>query len=210
MIEPIQGEAGIIIPDINYMKNVKKICEKYKVLLIADEVQTGLGRTGRMLACDYDNIKPDILILGKALSGGMLPVSAVLANNDVMNVITPGTHGSTFGGNPLASSIAIEAINIIKDEKLCENSYNLGSLFRKELINLYSSKIKNIRGKGLLNAIEFENKEITDKFCNNLLENGIVAKTTHDTIVRMSPPLIITEDQIFETLDKVEKSLKNI
>ena len=210
MVEPIQGEAGIIIPDINYMKNVKKICKKHNVLLIADEVQTGLGRTGRMLACDYDYIKPDILILGKALSGGMLPVSAVLANNSIMNVITPGTHGSTFGGNPLASAVAIEAIKIIKDEKLCENSYELGINFRKELFKLQSTTIKNIRGRGLLNAIEFKTKEHANKFCYNLLDNGIIAKTTHNTVVRMSPPLTITKKQIEISLNRVEKSLKNI
>ena len=163
-----------------------------------------------MLACDYDYIKPDILILGKALSGGMLPVSAVLANNSIMNVITPGIHGSTFGGNPLASAVAIEAIKIIKDEKLCENSYELGINFRKELFKLQSTTIKNIRGRGLLNAIEFKTKEHANKFCYNLLDNGIIAKTTHNTVVRMSPPLTITKKQIEISLNRVEKSLKNI
>jgi len=207
MLEPIQGEAGIIIPSENYIKGVRHLCNKYNVLMIADEVQTGLGRTGKMLACDYYSVKPDILILGKALSGGMLPVSAVLSDNVIMDVITPGTHGSTFGGNPLASAIGMEAIDIILDENLVENSFVQGEYFRKNIRNIKSPIIKEVRGKGLLNAIEFIDTNVTGEFLKNLTENGILAKSTHDTVVRMSPPLIINNDEIDKALDIIKLSL---
>ena len=212
MVEPIQGEAGIIIPDSKYLNNVKKLCEKYNVLMIADEVQTGLGRTGKMITCDYNNIKPDILILGKALSGGFLPLSAVLSDSNVMDVITPGTHGSTFGGNPLAASIGIESLNIIKDEKLCEKSFENGKYFRNELKNITKNKdfIKDIRGKGLLNAIEFKNREKTDKILNLLKENGLLAKSTHNTIIRLSPPLVITKKELNKSLEIINNSINEI
>ena len=210
MLEPIQGEAGIIIPYNGYLRDVKYLCEKYNILMIADEVQTGLGRTGKLLACDYEDVKPDILCLGKALSGGYMPISAVLANNNIMKYITPGTHGSTFGGNPLACSIAIEALKIINDEKLVENSYNMGEYFRKELKNIKNNNIIDIRGKGLLNAIELKNKIIANKFCNNLIENGLLTSITHGNIIRLSPPLIININEINKSLDIILKSLKYI
>ena len=212
MVEPIQGEAGIIIPDIHYLNNVKRLCEKYNVLMIADEVQTGLGRTGKMLACDYNNIKPDILILGKALSGGFLPLSAVLSDSHIMDVITPGTHGSTFGGNPLAASVGIESLNIIKDENLCEKSFENGKYFRNELKNIIKTKdfIKDVRGKGLLNAIEFDNKQKTDKILYLLKENGLLAKSTHDTIIRLSPPLVITKEELNNSLQIIKDSINKI
>lgn len=203
MLEPIQGEAGIILPDIGYLKEVRKLCTEYNVLMIADEVQTGMGRTGKMVACDHEEIKPDILILGKALSGGMLPISAVLANNSIMDVITPGTHGSTFGGNPLASVIGIEAINIIKDENLCQNSYEMGKYFRDNL-NAYTrnnSNVVQVRGQGLMNGIELRNKRYTDDLIKLLRMNGILTKSTHDTIIRLAPPLIITEDEVDTALE---------
>lgn len=207
MLEPIQGEAGIIIPDKNYLTKVRKICNKYHVLMIADEVQTGMGRTGKMLACDYNKVKPDILILGKALSGGMMPISAVLADKRFMDVIEPGTHGSTFGGNPLASAIATEAINIIQDEDLVHNSYIQGKRLREGINSIKSSHIKDCRGKGLLNAIEFDTKKNADTFTNNLIENGMLTKSTHDTIIRLSPPLIINQSEIDKSLEIIEKSL---
>lgn len=210
MLEPIQGEAGIIIPYNGYIRDVKYLCEKYNILMIADEVQTGLGRTGKLLACDYEDVKPDILCLGKALSGGYMPISAVLANNNIMKYITPGTHGSTFGGNPLACSIAIEALKIINDEKLVENSYNMGEYFRKELKNIKNNNIIDIRGKGLLNAIELKNEIIANKFCNNLIENGLLTSITHGNIIRLSPPLIININEINKSLDIILKSLKYI
>ena len=210
MVEPIQGEAGVIIPDDKYLYNVKKLCEKYNVLLIADEVQTGLGRTGKLLASDYDNIKPDILCLGKALSGGIMPISAVLADSNIMNCITPGTHGSTFGGNPLASAVAIEAIKIILNNKLDRNSYNMGEKFRNELFNINRDFIVDIRGKGLMNAIEFENKQITDKVCNLLIKNGILTKSTHDNILRMAPPLTINKKQMNNALRIIKKTIYSL
>lgn len=213
MLEPIQGEAGIIIPDDDYLVNVRKLCTKYNVLMIADEVQTGLGRTGKMLACDYSKtseyikMKPDILILGKALSGGFLPVSAVLSKDKIMEVITPGTHGSTYGGNPLASAIGIEAINIIEDEELVENSYKQGNYFRKSINDLQFPSIKECRGKGLLNAIEFHNEKDADKFVNNLISNGILAKSTHRNTIRLSPPLIINQEEMDKALHLIKLSL---
>ena len=207
MLEPIQGEAGVIIPDKGYLKKVKELCEKYNVLMIADEIQTGIGRTGKMLACDYESVKPDILCLGKALSGGYFPISAVLADEDIIKYITPGTHGSTFGGNPLASSIAITALNIIQDENLINNSYQKGIYFRKELRNLKHDFIIDIRGKGLLNAIELENKEIAIKLRDKFLENGLISNITHDNIIRLSPPLVISDLEIISAVDIISKSL---
>ena len=201
MLEPIQGEAGIIIPYSGYLQKVKQICNKYNVLMIADEVQSGLGRTGKMIACDYENVKPDILCLGKALSGGVLPISAVLADNRVMECITPGTHGSTFGGNPLAAVVAKESLKVLINEDLPRNADIMGNLFRQNILK--KDFIKDIRGKGLMNAIEFESKEITDKVCDNLLKNGLLTKSTHDTILRMSPPLVINEQQMYVALRQI-------
>ncbi|MDC1048872.1 ornithine--oxo-acid transaminase [Flavobacteriaceae bacterium] len=201
MVEPIQGEAGVIVPDDGYLASVRSLCSKYNVLFIADEVQTGLGRTGKMLATDYEKARPDILILGKALSGGVIPASAVLADDEIMLCIKPGEHGSTFGGNPLASSVCHAALKVIIDEKLSENSYLLGKRFRKSL-NSYvekSSIVLKIRGKGLLNAIEIDNrsdKEIAWKICLELKNNGLLAKPTHGNIIRFAPPLVITEKQL--------------
>ena len=210
MLEPIQGEAGVVIPDNGYLKKVKDLCRQYNVLMIADEVQTGIGRTGKMLACDYEQVQPDILILGKALSGGMMPISAVLANNHIMDVMTPGTHGSTFGGNPLASAIAMEALEIIEDERLDQNAYIMGKTFRYALQSFDFDFIVEYRGKGLLNALEIENKEITESLSTLLQANGLLAKPTHDNILRLSPPLIIDEEQMYEALDILYYSCKMI
>lgn len=211
MLEPIQGEAGIIIPENGYLKKIKSICEKNNILMIADEVQTGMGRTGKMLACDYDEVKPDILVLGKALGGGIMPVSAVLADNNVMEVITPGTHGSTFGGNPLGCRIAMESIDILKEEHLIENAYNQGVYFRETLNSLIDDfKIKEVRGRGLLNAVEFYENNVADRFSKLLLKKGIIAKTTHDNIIRFSPPLIINRKEIDFSLNIINDTLKEL
>ena len=209
MLEPIQGEAGVIIPTFGYLKKVRELCSKYNILMIADEVQTGLGRTGKLLACDYEEIKPDILCLGKALSGGVLPISAVLANDNVMNCITPGTHGSTFGGNPLASEVASASLSVILNNNLSENSFNMGKIFRNELNRIKPDFVKEIRGKGLMNAIEFENKEITDIICHKLIENGVLTKQTHDNVLRMSPPLIINKLEMEQAIDKIDDVFKS-
>jgi ornithine--oxo-acid transaminase len=209
LVEPIQGEAGVIVPDDGYMNAVRELCTKYNVLLVADEVQTGLGRTGKMLCCEYEDVKPDILILGKALSGGMLPVSAVLCNDSIMDNLHPGEHGSTFGGNPMAAVIAIEAIKIIKDEKLAENAYTLGQYFRKRMRAIKSSHIKVIRGKGLFNAIEIDDtpeSTTANRFCLALMRNGLLAKETHGNIIRFAPPLIITATQLEECCDIIERT----
>ena len=210
MLEPIQGEAGVIIPDYSYLKKVKKLCKKYNILMIADEVQTGLGRTGKLISCDYEKVKPDILCLGKALSGGTIPISAVLCDNYIMECITPGTHGSTFGGNPLASVVALESVKVILEEDMINNSYNMGNIFRNELKNLNIDFIKEIRGKGLLNAIEFNNKKITDFICYDLMKNGLLCKSTHDNIIRFSPPLTITKNHMYKSLNIIKNSLKKI
>ncbi len=209
MLEPIQGEAGVIIPTFGYLKKVRELCSKYNILMIADEVQTGLGRTGKLLACDYEEIKPDILCLGKALSGGVLPISAVLANDNVMNCITPGTHGSTFGGNPLASEVASASLSVILNNNLSENSFNMGNFFRNELNRVKPNFVKEIRGKGLMNAIEFENKEITDIICHKLIENGLLTKQTHDNVLRMSPPLIINKLEMEQAISKIDDVFKS-
>lgn len=199
MVEPIQGEAGVIIPDDGYLSNVRKITSKNNVLWMADEIQTGLGRTGEMLACDHENVKPDILILGKALSGGMMPVSAVLASHEVMLNIKPGEHGSTFGGNPLGCAVAIEALKILKDENLSENARVMGELFRHQLSQIKSPIIQEIRGKGLLNAMviqPFGSGKTAYDVCLSLMENGLLAKQTHGNIIRFACPLVITQNQI--------------
>ena len=205
MVEPIQGEAGVIVPDNNYLKGVRALCSKYKVLFIADEVQTGLGRTGKMLACDHEGVKPDILILGKALSGGTIPVSAVLANNEVMLTIKPGEHGSTYGGNPLACAVAMEALKVLKDEKLSENSEALGIIFREEMNRLKneSDLITDVRGKGLFNAIVIKerNGKTALDICLKFAENGLLAKPTHGDIIRFAPPLVINREQLMECVN---------
>ena len=207
-MEPIQGEAGVIIPTYGYLKQVRDICNKYNVLLIFDEIQTGLGRTGMMLASNYENVKPDILVLGKALSGGMLPVSAVLSSSEIMLTIKPGEHGSTYGGNPLGCVLGIEAIKIINDEKLCNNSFEMGNLLRDSLHEMQNPVIKAVRGKGLMCAIEIdENYKSTKQICDDMMLNGLLAKSTHGNIIRLSPPLIINKNQIIEGLDIIKKSL---
>ena len=209
MIEPIQGEAGVVIPDEGYLKGAKELCAEYNVLFIADEIQTGLARTGKMLACDHEGVHPDILILGKALSGGTLPVSAVLADDDIMLCIKPGEHGSTYGGNPLACAVAMEALQVLKDEHMAANAEKMGSLLRDELAKLQSPFIKTIRGKGLLNAIVIEhpNKEAAWDLCLALKDNGLLAKPTHGDKIRFAPPLVITEEQIKECVGIIQKSL---
>ncbi len=213
MMEPIQGEAGVIIPSLGYLKKVRELCDKYNVLMICDEIQTGLGRTGMLLASNYENVKPDILVLGKALSGGIMPVSAVLSSNEVMLTIKPGEHGSTYGGNPLGSALAVEAIKIILDEKLSLNSFNMGYKLKTGLKEIQENKqiIKDVRGKGLMMAIEInddKNKNIADSICKKMLLNGLLAKTTHKTVIRLSPPLTINEKQINKALDIIKKSLR--
>ena len=209
MVEPIQGEAGVIVPDNNYLKGVRALCTKYNVLFIADEVQTGLGRTGKMLACDHEGVKPDILILGKALSGGTIPVSAVLANNEVMLTIKPGEHGSTYGGNPLACAVAMEALKVLKDEKLSENSEALGIIFRDEMNRLKneSDLITDVRGKGLFNAIVIKerNGKTALDICLKFAENGLLAKPTHGDIIRFAPPLVINREQLIECVNIIRQ-----
>lgn len=209
MVEPIQGEAGVIVPNEGYMKGVKDLCTQYNVLLIADEVQTGLCRTGKMLACDHDGIKPDILILGKALSGGTIPVSAVLASNEIMLTIKPGEHGSTYGGNPLACAAAMEALKVLKDEQMAENAEKLGVIFRREMNLLIQETdlITAVRGKGLFNAIVIKerNGKTAWDVCLKFAEEGLLAKPTHGDIIRFAPPLIITEQQLIECINIIRK-----
>lgn len=207
--EPIQGEAGVIIPDDNYLRGVRELCSEYRVLMIADEVQTGMGRTGRLYACEHSNVKPDILILGKALGGGVYPVSAVLANNCIMDVITPGTHGSTFGGNPLACSVANASIDVLLSEKMIENSEKMGEILREGLREIENKTnthiVKNIRGKGLMNALEVINNETCEQLIKRLASNGILCSSTKGNIIRLSPPLVIKENHIEEALSIFEK-----
>jgi ornithine--oxo-acid transaminase len=213
LVEPIQGEAGVYVPSEGYLAKAKALCEKYNVLFIADEVQTGIARTGRLLAVDHENVKPDILVLGKALSGGVYPVSAVLANNEIMNVIRPGNHGSTFGGNPVAAAVAIAALEVVKEEKLTENAEYLGKVFRAEM-NKYieqSNITKLVRGKGLLNAILINDDEDSDtawNICLKLRDNGLLAKPTHGNIIRFAPPLVMTEEQLLDCVSIITKTLK--
>ena len=210
MVEPIQGEAGVVIPDDGYLKAVRDLCDKYNVLFIADEIQTGLARTGKMLACDHENVKPDILILGKALSGGTLPISAVLASNEIMMQILPGEHGSTYGGNPLACAVAIKSLEVLKSEKMAENAAKMGERLRQGLANLHSPFIVTIRGKGLLNAIviKHEHPEASWDLCLHLKDLGLLAKPTHGDKIRFAPPLIITEKQIDEAVAIIGAGLK--
>ena len=199
MVEPVQGEAGVIIPDKGYLKKVREICSKYNVLFIADEVQTGLGRTGKLLCCEHEEVKPDLLVLGKALGGGVYPVSAILANNAVMEVLKPGQHGSTFGGNPLACAVAMASVQVILDENLSDNASRMGQLFRDMLSAIESPLIKSVRGLGLLNAIEinpYGNGKKAWDVCLALMNAGLLAKQTHQNIIRFAPPLVINEDQI--------------
>ncbi len=213
LVEPIQGEAGVYVPSEGYLAKAKALCEKHNVLFIADEVQTGIARTGKLLAVDYENMKPDVLILGKALSGGAYPVSAVLANDSVMNVIKPGNHGSTFGGNPIAAAVAIAALEVVRDEDLAKNAFQLGELFRSEM-NKYieSSSIVNlVRGKGLLNAIVINDDEDSDtawNICLALRNNGLLAKPTHGNIIRFAPPLVMTKEQLLDCVSIITKTLQ--
>ncbi len=212
MVEPIQGEAGVVIPTDGYLKGVRALCDKYNVLFIADEIQTGLARTGTLLACDHENVRPDILILGKALSGGTIPVAAVLADDIIMLQIKPGEHGSTYGGNPLACAVAMKALEVIKSEKMVENSFKMGEILRAELAKLNSPFIASIRGRGLLNAIviKHENPEAAWDLCLHLKELGILAKPTHGDKIRFAPPLIITEAQIKEAVQLIGKGLEQL
>lgn len=212
LVEPVQGEAGARVPDEGYLKECYQICRQNNVLFIADEVQTGIGRTGRLLACDYENVRPDILILGKALSGGVYPVSAVLADNSVMEVFRPGQHGSTFGGNPLAAAVAISALEVIRDENLAENAAFLGDYFRDEmrkLCNKYETALF-VRGKGLLNALIINNKKFENlawDICIRLMDNGLLAKPTHTNIIRFAPPLIITKEQLTDGIKIISATI---
>ncbi|MEO6837952.1 MAG: ornithine--oxo-acid transaminase [Ginsengibacter sp.] len=210
LVEPIQGEAGVNVPDDGYLSKAKQYCADANVLFIADEIQTGLSRTGKLLCCDHENVRPDILILGKALSGGTMPVSAVLADDEIMLTIKPGEHGSTYGGNPLACKIAVAALEVLKEEHLAENAENLGNLFREELHKLHSPHILTIRGKGLLNAIIIDHgdENAAWKLCLELKENGLLAKQTHGNIIRFAPPLIITNEQIMDCVAIIKNSLK--
>lgn len=212
LVEPIQGEAGVYVPSEGYLAKAKALCEKHNVLFIADEVQTGIARTGKLLAVHHENVQPDILILGKAISGGVYPVSAVLANNEIMNVIKPGQHGSTFGGNPVAAAVAIAALEVVKEEKLTENAERLGIILRKGLNEIAerNNLITLVRGKGLLNAIVINSGEDSDlawEICLKFRDNGLLAKPTHGNKIRFAPPLVMTEDQIKECLEIIEKSL---
>jgi ornithine--oxo-acid transaminase len=207
MVEPIQGEAGVVVPDVGYLKGIRDLCTKYNVLWIADEVQTGLARTGKMLACDHENVRPDIVCLGKALSGGVYPVSAVLADDDVMLVIKPGEHGSTYGGNPLAVKVAISALEVIKNEKLAENADKMGKILRKELSQLPKEVVKIVRGKGLLNAIVINDKYDAWQLCLKFRDNGLLAKPTHGDKIRFAPPLIINEEQLLECTQIIKKTI---
>ena len=212
MVEPIQGEAGVVLPNEGYLKKVSALCQEYHVLFIADEIQTGLARTGKMLACDHENVRPDILILGKALSGGFLPVSAVLADDHIMMNIKPGEHGSTYGGNPLACAVAMTSLRVIKEEQMAENAEKMGYLFRSELNKLKSPFINTIRGKGLLNAIviSHSNPDAAWELCLSLKDLGLLAKPTHGDKIRFAPPLIITKDQILESVAIIEKGLSGL
>lgn len=208
LVEPIQGEAGVVVPDEGYLRACYEVCHEHKVLFMADEIQTGIGRTGKLLACDYEDVHPDILILGKALSGGVTPVSAVLANDEIMLTIAPGEHGSTYGGNPLAASVGIAALEVVNDEHLSENAFAMGELFRREMAQIDNQMIKQIRGKGLLNAVVTEPKgdKTAWDICLALKENGLIAKPTHDHIIRFTPPLVITREQLMEAIGIIKET----
>lgn len=213
MVEPIQGEAGVVVPDDGYLKKVAEICKKHNVLFIADEVQTGIGRTGRLTCCEHENVKPDILILGKALSGGVFPVSAVLADNDIMLCIKPGEHGSTFGGNPIACKVAIAALEVVREEQLADNAYQMGIIFRERMSKIKSPILEKYRGKGLLNAVvitPFEHKgknKMAMDVCLDLKKNGLLAKPTHEHIIRFAPPLVINEQELNDACDIIENTI---
>jgi len=214
MVEPIQGEAGVVVPDENYLRNAYEMCKDSNVLFIADEVQTGIGRTGKMICCEHHGFKPDILILGKARSGGVFPVSAILASDEVMLTIKPGEHGSTFGGNPVACEVAMAALKVIRDEKLSENAHNMGVIFRDKIQTYINNNniVEKIRGKGLLNAIvikDDENSDIAWNICLKMAEKGLLAKPTHGNIIRFAPPLIINEDQLNNCIEIIISSLKD-
>lgn len=210
LVEPIQGEAGVVVPDEGYLSTAKQYCEEANVLFIGDEIQTGLCRTGKMLACDHEHVRPDILILGKALSGGTIPVSAVLADDEIMMTIKPGEHGSTYGGNPLACAVAIASLKVLQEDQMAENAERLGQLLRDELEALNSPHISLVRGKGLLNAIviKHSNPEAAWDLCMEMKENGLLAKPTHGDKIRLAPPLVITEEQIHECVSIIKKSLE--
>ncbi|WP_430973971.1 ornithine--oxo-acid transaminase [Sunxiuqinia rutila] len=208
LVEPIQAEAGVYVPQDGFLKNASELCKKYQVLFVADEVQTGLARTGKMLACDHENVRPDILILGKAISGGMFPVSCVLADDEIMLTIKPGEHGSTYGGNPIAGKVAMAALDVIQEEKLAENATKMGEIFRESMRAIPSEMIETVRGKGLLNAIAIKplkGKTAWD-VCLAMKENGILAKPTHEHIIRFTPPLIINEAQMTEAIERIKKT----
>ncbi|MEW7399775.1 ornithine--oxo-acid transaminase [Elizabethkingia anophelis] len=212
LVEPIQGEAGVYVPNEGFLKQSSELCKKHNVLFIADEVQTGIARTGKLIACHHEDVQPDILILGKALSGGMYPVSAVLANNNIIDVIKPGQHGSTFGGNPLACAVAMAALDVVQDEKLSERAEELGNLFRSEIEKLIEKTdlITKVRGKGLLNAIlinDTPDSSTAWNLCLALKENGLLAKPTHGNIIRLAPPLVITEEQLLDCVKIIEKTI---
>jgi len=209
MVEPIQGEAGVFVPDEGFLKGAHKLCKEHSVLFIADEVQTGIARTGKLLAVDHEEVKPDVLILGKAISGGVFPVSAVFANDDIMLCIKPGEHGSTFGGNPLACKVAIAALEVVKDEELAANSQRLGEILRRELAAIDTDMITLVRGKGLLNAIVIKPKDGKEAWdvCLKLRDNGLLAKPTHGDIIRFAPPLVITEEQLMECVEIIKKTI---
>jgi len=210
LVEPIQAEAGVFVPDDGYLRKAANLCKKYNVLFVADEVQTGLGRTGKMLACDHENVRPDILVLGKALSGGVYPVSCVLADNEIMLTIKPGEHGSTYGGNPIAAKVAMAALDVILEENLVENSNRMGEIFRREMKSVDSKMIEIVRGKGLLNAIAVKpnNGKTAWDVCLRLKENGLIAKPTHEHIIRFTPPLIITEPELMQAIEIIKKTFR--
>ena len=213
LVEPIQGEAGVYVPHDGYLSKAKALCEAHNVLFMADEVQTGIARTGKLLAVHHENIQPDILILGKAISGGVYPVSAVLANDSIMNVIKPGQHGSTFGGNPIAAAVAVAALEVVQDEKLAENAERLGQLFRSQLAKyIETSNIATlVRGKGLLNAVVINDSEESDtawNICMALRDNGLLAKPTHGNIIRFAPPLVMNEEQLLDCVSIIITTLK--
>ncbi|XP_043843861.1 ornithine aminotransferase, mitochondrial-like [Dromiciops gliroides] len=209
MVEPIQGEAGVIVPDPGYLSGVRDLCTKYNALFIADEIQTGLGRTGKWLAVDHENVRPDIVLLGKALSGGLYPVSAVLCDDEIMLTIKPGEHGSTYGGNPLACRVATASLEVLEEERLAQNADQMGNIFRNELMKLPSNIVSTVRGKGLLNAVVIrETKEYTAwEVCLRLRDNGLLAKPTHGNIIRLAPPLVIKEDEIREAVEIISKTI---
>ena len=209
LVEPIQGEAGVMVPAEGYLKKAYDLCKAKNVLFIADEVQTGIARTGKLLACDHEGVRPDVLILGKALSGGVYPISAVLADDEIMLTIKPGEHGSTFGGNPIAARVAIAALEVVKEEKLADRAEKLGRLFRDEIKKIPSVMIKTVRGKGLLNAVVIRPKggKTAWDVCVKMAENGLLAKPTHDHIIRFAPPLVITKAELMQALEIIKKSI---